>query len=134
MADSQQTPAAPPPTEAPLVNGRPDETMVFGDALVTEAIHSGVPLLTPPEETLATEAEEGISAWLTNKKILGLWTNSANKNSWISIQGVGWRKLFNASETAVVTMTMLAAHARAENRTVNIRVEADNLVHELYVW
>jgi len=134
MADTQQSPMTPPPaTETGTINGRPDDMMAYGDALMTAKASVGVPQLAPPEETFAA-AEEGISAWLTNRKILGLWTNSANKNSWIRIQGVGWRKLFNASETAVVCMTMLAAHARAEKRAVNARIEADNRVHELYVW
>ena len=73
-------------------------------------------------------------AWLTNRKVLRLWTNSANKNSWINIQGIGWKRLFTGSDTTVVCMTMLAAHARTAGRNVNVRLEADDMVHEIYVW
>lgn len=135
MADTQQAPGAPPHTaETDSLNGRPEDTMVIGPSVETETAFSGGPQLAPPEETLAVAAEEGIGAWLTNKKIVRLWTNSSNKNAWIGIKDVGWRKLFNANESTVVCMTMLAAHARAENRNVNVRIESDNLVHEIYVW
>ncbi len=95
---------------------------------------AGVPQLAPPEEVLTAGADEGVTAWLTNRKILALWTNSANKNSYINIQGIGWRRLFPGSDATVVCMSMMAAHARAEGRNVNVRIEGDNLVHELYVW
>ena len=84
--------------------------------------------------TVYLSGDTGITAWLSNKKIVGVWSNASNKNSWINIQGLGWRRLFTGSETVVTCMTMLAAHARAENRNVNVRLEADNMIHEIYVW
>jgi hypothetical protein len=134
MPNTKQKPVTLPPTEGTVtVEGRPDESIGLPGADVIEAV-TGVPQLIPPEETVTIGADEGITAWLTNRKILGLWTNSAPKNSWINIQGLGWKRLFTGSDTTVVCMTMLAAHAREAGRNVNVRIEADNMVHEIYVW
>lgn len=133
MADTKQTPMTPPPAaEAAAADGRPDAAMALNGEVTTAP--AGTPQQTPPEETAALGADEGITVWISNRKVMGLWTNSANKNSWINIQGLGWRKIYPGSETAVVSMTMMAAHARAENRNVNVRVDDDNAVHEIYVW
>lgn len=134
MPNTKQKPVTLPPTEgAVTVEGRPDESIGLPGADVIEAV-AGMPQLVPPEETVTIGTDEGITAWLTNRKILGLWTNSSPKNSWINIEGLGWRRLFAGSDTTVVCMTMLAAHAREAGRNVNVRIEADNMVHEIYVW
>lgn len=134
MPNTTKKPATLPPAEGAVMGeGRPSDSFGLPSSDVKEA--TGVPQLAPPEEVVETAAaDEGITAWLTDRKILGLWSNSANKNSWINVQGLGWRRLFTGSETAVTCMTMLAAHARAENRNVNLRLETDNMIHEIYVW
>jgi len=132
MPNSTNNPVTVPPSEA-LGGGAGMPSDSFGLAGSDVIEPAGTPQLTPPSE-VATAADEGITAWLTNRKILRLWTNSANKNSWINIQGIGWKRFFTGSESAVVCMTMLAAHARAGGRNVNVRLEADDLVHEIYVW
>ena len=110
--------------------GSPSET--FSDSLAAGTA-AAPPQLIPPEETAAA-ADDGITAWLSNKKIVGVWSNASNKNSWVNIQGTGWRRLHPASENAVVAMTLLASHAKADNRNASVRVESDNHVHEIYVW
>ena len=133
MPNSTKKPVTLPAAETGTVGaGMPSDSFGLSVTDVLEA--AGMPQLTPPEEIATAGADEGITAWLTNRKILRLWTNSANKNSWINIQGIGWKRLFAGSDTTVVCMTMLAAHARAANRNVNLRLEADNMVHEIYVW
>ena len=133
MPNTTKKPVTLPPSEGGVMGeGKPSDSFGPPGSGVKEAV--GVPQLTPPEEVEAAAAEEGITAWLTDRKILGLWSNSANKNSWINVQGLGWRRLFTGSETAVTCMTMLAAHARAAGRNVNVRLEADNMIHEIYVW
>ena len=134
MPNTKQKPVKLPPTEgAVTVEGRPDESIGLPGADLIDTI-AGVPQLTPPEETVTIGADEGVTAWLTNRKVLGLWSNSSPKNSWISIQGLGWKRLFAGSDTTVACMTMLAAHAREAGRNVNVRIETDNMVHEIYVW
>jgi hypothetical protein len=109
--------------------GSPSEA--FSDSIASTTSAASPPQLIPPEETAA---DTGITAWLPNKKIVGVWSNASNKNSWINVQGTGWRRIHPASENAVVAMTMLASHARADDRTCSVRVESDNHVHEIYVW
>jgi hypothetical protein len=100
----------------------------------TAAARVSAPTLVPPTEAEVVRAEEGIAAWLNDKKVEALWSDHANCNSWISIPGVGWKRLFNANESALVSMTLLSAHAEQTNANVNVRIEADGMVHEIYVW
>jgi hypothetical protein len=92
------------------------------------------PTLVPPGEHEAAAAERAATEWLSDKKIEALWSDSTNCNSWIAIPGLGWKKLFSGNESALVNMTLMAAHAEQTNASVNIRVEADGMVHEIYVW
>jgi hypothetical protein len=79
-------------------------------------------------------AGAGVSAWQNTKKVEALWTINEDRNSWMGVSGIGWRKLAPSNETALCALTMLAAHARFANATINYREEADGQVHEIYVW
>jgi hypothetical protein len=135
MTNTNGTPTQTDPHLGPLASeataGSPSEA--FSEAIADSTTAASPPQLIPPEETAAA-GDTGITAWLTNKKIVGVWSNAANKNSWINVQGTGWRRINPASENAVVAMTILASHAKADNRNASVRVEGDNLVHEIYVW
>jgi hypothetical protein len=50
------------------------------------------------------------------------------------VAGVGWVKLANNSDTAIMALTMLGANARQTQGIVNYRQESDNMIHEMYVW
>ncbi len=50
------------------------------------------------------------------------------------VAGVGWAKLANNSDSAIVAFTTLGANARQTQGFVSYRQEADNMVHEMYVW
>ncbi|WP_052959033.1 hypothetical protein [Methanoculleus sediminis] len=76
----------------------------------------------------------GIAAWQNNKKVVSLWSLSQNRNAWAGIEGVGWKKLSNKSDSITVAFTMLAAHAREKGSLVSYREESDGMIHELYVW
>jgi hypothetical protein len=71
---------------------------------------------------------------LSNKKINGLWSINQNRNSWIGVSGIGWKKLANNSDSAIVALTMLSAHALEKGSVVNYREESDGMIHEIYVW
>lgn len=75
-----------------------------------------------------------VGAWQSSKKVDSLWTINQDRNSWVGVAGVGWKKLAGPNETAVCGLTMLVAHARATGSPINYRDEADNLIHEVYVW
>jgi hypothetical protein len=47
---------------------------------------------------------------------------------------VGWKKLANNSDSAIVALTVLSASARQTQTQVNYRDEADGMIHEMYVW
>ena len=81
-----------------------------------------------------TPGEGGIAAWQSNKQITALWTLNQNRNSWVAITDLGWKKLANNSDSAIVAFTMLAAHARQTGSVVNYREESDGMIHEMYVW
>lgn len=87
-----------------------------------------------PSLPLATAIAAGVSAWQNSKKINALWSINQNRNSWVGVEGVGWKKLANNSDSAIVALTMLAAHARAKGSLVNYREESDGMIYEMYVW
>jgi len=76
----------------------------------------------------------GVTAWQNNKRINALWSINQNRNSWIGIEGIGWKKLANNSDSAIVALTMLSAHAREKNSPVSCREESDGMIYEMYVW
>ncbi len=79
-------------------------------------------------------AAAAVGAWNNGKRVNALWTINQNRNSWMHVDGVGWKRLSTASESGVVALTRLAAHARERSSVVNYRDEADGMVHEIYVW
>jgi len=81
-----------------------------------------------------TEDEAGITAWQNNKRINRLWSINQNRNSWVGVSGIGWKKLANNSDSAIVALTMLGAHAREKGSYVRYREERDRMIHEMYVW
>ena len=87
-----------------------------------------------PSLPLAGGAASGITAWQNNKKINALWSINQNRNSWTGIEGIGWKKLVNNSDSAIMALTMLAAHAFQKGSIVNYRDESDGMIHEIYVW
>jgi hypothetical protein len=76
----------------------------------------------------------GASTWQNNKKINALWSINQNRNSWVGVEGIGWKKLVNNSDSAIVALTMLASHARQKGSVVNYREESDGMIYEMYVW
>lgn len=76
----------------------------------------------------------GISAWQNNKRVTGLWSINQNRNSWVHIDGVGWKKLINNSDSAIVALTMLGAHAHEKGSVVNYCDESDGMIYDMYVW
>jgi hypothetical protein len=116
------------PTQLPPANGfgsqstaAPAATMAgMGDAAPTLSLSQGV--LT------------GATAWNNSKQITALWSINQNRNSWVGIGGIGWKKLANNSDSAITALTMLSAHARTLGSTVHYRDESDGMIHEMYVW
>jgi hypothetical protein len=115
----------------------------FGGAKVAPPTSTKAPTLAPPMEGGAARAAVGGAAaaarvaatlWLNSQTINALWTINEDKNSWLGVAGVGWMKLANNSDTAIVALTILGAHAKDGQRLVNLRQEDDGMIHEMYVW
>lgn len=122
------------------------------DAAVSTAASTSAPTDLPPDASLTSGAVStgdtgpsamppesgqqaiGASTWLTDKRITALWSINQNRNSWIHVAGVGWRRLATNSDSAIVAMSMISAHARQMQSSVTLRQEADGLIHEIYAW
>lgn len=93
------------------------------------------PTAQPPAAALAAAEGGGIgTVWVGGKKVNALWSINENRNSWIGVAGVGWLKLANNSDSAIVALTVLGANAKLTQGTVSYRQESDNMIHEIYVW
>lgn len=109
----------------------PQEPSAEEMALLLSVETLSAPTMQPPT---AEEGEEAVTVWLNDKRIDALWGISQNRNSWVRVAGVGWKKLANNSDSAIVAFTVLSTHARQMNSQINYREEADGLIHEMYVW
>lgn len=93
--------------------------------------------LAQPTDLPPSEAEEGqaygAATWHNNKKITALWSNDQNRNSWIYVADLGWRKLADNSDSVVVTLTSLGTHAKQTGATVNL-LEDSGKITQMYVW
>ncbi len=107
------------------------------DELLAEAAAAvaapAAPTEHPPAAALA-EAVEGVGAWIADQRVSALWSINQNRNVFMGVAGVGWKKLANNSDSAIVALTILASHARATQSRIDYREEADGMVHECYVW
>jgi hypothetical protein len=91
----------------------------------------------PPQAAVRAKAAAAGSAgtvWNNNQTVNALWSINQDRNSWFGAAGVGWQKLSTASDTGVIALTALAAHAYQTQHIINYRTEADGMVHEIYAW
>jgi hypothetical protein len=121
-----------------MADTRPEQEMLSGAAAVDDG---GVAAAAAPSAEPPAAVDAGLGAgavgatvWVNNKKINALWAINENRNSWVGVAGVGWVKLANNSDSAIVAFTMLGANARQTQGIVNYRQESDNMIHEMYVW
>lgn len=95
----------------------------------SEALGDAAPSLPVEGASIAS----GITAWQNNKRITALWSIDQNRNAWVGVQGLGWKKLSNSSDQGVVALNMLSAHAREKNSPVNL-LEDKGMIRQMYVW
>jgi hypothetical protein len=118
---------------AAVADGHPvDLTDAQLIAMVNGAAAATMPALEPP----GVEAVGGVAAstWVQNVQVSALWSINQNRNAWAAFAGQGWQKFANNSDSAIMAFTTLAAHARVALGPTSYRAEADNMVHEIYVW
>ena len=139
---NRKTPTLTPPEAGTVtdldVPGTTSPTAVSDEqiaALVAESTPLAGPMARPPS-LVAEEAAAGAvtATWRNNVKIDALWSIDENRNAWVRIAGVGWRKIYNGRDGAFLALTTLASQARQTNRPVNLREEADGMLYEIYLW
>lgn len=75
--------------------------------------------------------------WQNNRRITAVWVINQNRNAWVFVQGLGWRKLAHNESDVFLAMLAACIHAKADGRNVNFRevgVGGNIEIHEIYVW
>jgi hypothetical protein len=136
MSRKMKTPEKIPPAGVAITNGNSDTNAptinVSQTAFTSLASTANAPQLDPPELKEGVTAYEA-SVWSTDKRVNGLYTTLHARNSWMSVAGIGWKKLTTANDSACEAMTQLAAHCREKNCRIDFS-EENGLVNEIYVW
>jgi len=118
-----------------LAEARPEELPVTGvTASYEESSIESVPVMVPPGVVEEFGYTIGITAWQNSRKIDALWCINQNRNSWVHVAGIGWKKLSNKYDSSAVGLTILGSSAKLTQSPVNYRDEADGMIHEMYVW
>jgi hypothetical protein len=134
----EQSGVTTPTTGAPSADDeapRPLTSADFAYGSTAVAAPAVEPALHPPgSPAAAAMAVEGIGAWRLDARIGALWTSNNARNAYVWINSVGWRKLAGQSDQAHLGLLQLARLARDTNAVVNYRDEADNMIHEMYIW
>lgn len=74
------------------------------------------------------------ATWQSNVHVVGLWSINQDRNCWAYLDTVGWRNLSGASESGLVAMNMLAAHAYQQGSSSSFYEEDDGRISQIYVW
>lgn len=134
MAD--HIPQKKPPREVVAMEGKsasvPTEEPPMAVAQQVTAITESRPLEPIPDVAVDRVGAMG-ATWYSDKKITALWSINENRNSWIGLE-IGWRKLANNSDSAIVALTMLASHAKQMERPVSIYEDDKQMITQMYVW
>jgi hypothetical protein len=122
-----------PPSGSPADAGhsRPRELSGDEQATTTRSAGSGnEPTREPPAASSSADA----ALWRQDVRVNALWSINQNRNSWMSVNGVGWRQLAPTSDSGIVALTILASHGKQTQTRVDYREEADGKVYEIYAW
>jgi hypothetical protein len=103
-------------------------------AATTAAVAASMPTAEPPAQVGGTGARAVGTVWNNNQTVNALWSINEDRNAQVGIANVGWVKLSTNSESGVMALTALAAHAYQTQHVINYRTEDDGLIHEIYAW
>jgi len=99
-----------------------------------KSVAETAPTMIPPSEVADEGAETGITAWLNSKKIGSLWCNQQPRNGWAYVTGDTWHRVNDANDSSHLSMVMMTAHAEQTQSPVNVKVETNGHISEIYVW
>jgi hypothetical protein len=99
------------------------------------AFPPGTASLTAPSLRPGGAGDVAVSAtWQPNVHVVGLWSINEDRNCWAYLDTVGWRNLSGTSESGLVSMNMLAAHAYQQGSIAHCYEGDDGRISQLYVW
>jgi hypothetical protein len=91
---------------------------------------SSVPTLTPPQSS-----GSGVTAtWMSDQRINALWSINESRNVWVGVTNIGWKKLADNSDSAIMSLTILAAHARLAQTRYDYFEGDDGKIAQCYIW
>jgi subtilisin family serine protease len=70
--------------------------------------------------------------WRNNVKVRGLWTINQDRNAWIYVDGLGWRRISPENDNIFLDMLIQLITAKTGNRPVNI-LEQINTIKQIYL-
>ena len=81
------------------------------------------------------DAVEGIAqtGWVRDARIVGLWTINEDRNAWVYVKDMGWRKLSPASDNVLLDMLLQLSEAKANDRRVDFYQE-NGTIKQVYVF
>jgi hypothetical protein len=120
--------ASPDAAPQPLT---PDQLNAASTTVV--ATPSAEPVLSPPGAPQVAASPATAAAWQSNKKVLALWTNNADRNGYAYVDAVGWKRLATNSDSVHEALLMLVSSARLAG-SITYPEATDGLVHEIYLW
>jgi hypothetical protein len=107
-------------------------------ATTTETIGAAAPSISPPgmmaPAPLAAAAAAVTGTWQVDKRCTAMWTNGSPRNAWLHIDGIGWKKIKPATDSAVVSMTAIGSLARQTGARLDYVEETDGTISQLVIW
>jgi C1A family cysteine protease len=85
-------------------------------------------------DTWDVRAVDGIveTGWLNNTRVLGLWTIDQDRNAWVYLDNVGWRRIAFDNDNIFLDMLVQLVAAKSANRPVNVYQE-NSIITQIYV-
>jgi len=105
---------------------------VLRSAVAVGDAAGSAPTATPPAG--AAVGLGGVTAMQSDKRVTALWTLNEVRNAWAHFDGIGWRKLANNSDSALMALNILMSHARQTNSRVDYDEGTGSIVTQAYVW
>ena len=71
------------------------------------------------------------SYWISDKKVLGLWTNTSDRNAYAFLETVGWRRIAGSTDNIHFNMLAQLISAKQGNRAVSVYL-INNVISQIY--
>jgi C1A family cysteine protease len=73
------------------------------------------------------------TGWQNNRRVTGLWTINQDRNAWVHVDGLGWRKISADNDNIFFNMLAQLIAAKAATRAVNF-YEENGVIKQVYVF